>query len=105
MKTAIENALDSIKGKTVKVDKMEEPKKVKGDNTECCSMYNGRPSLYLNEKEFSNIPGLSVGSKVVLVIECEVMSINSYSSLDKDKKPKKSYNCDLAIDAISDITG
>lgn len=105
MKTAIEKALEKIEGQTVKVDKMEEPKKKKGDNMECCSMYNGRPSLYLNDKEFSGIQSLNVGDKVVLVIECEIMGVNSYSNLDKDKKPVKKFNCDLAINAISDITG
>lgn len=105
METAIEKALKQIKGKSVKVDKIEEQKKSKSKVGIHAYPCDERPALYLNDKNFTSIPKLTVGDKVVLVVECEVKSVSNYSSLDDKNKPKQSYNCDLAINAISDITG
>ncbi|EGD47133.1 hypothetical protein Cpap_1525 [Ruminiclostridium papyrosolvens DSM 2782] len=105
METAIEKALKQIKGKSVKVDKIEEPKKSKSKGDPIVYSSDPRPTLYLDDKEFTSIPKLTVGDKVVLVVECEVKSVSNYSRLDDKNKPKQSYNCDLAINAISDITG
>jgi membrane-bound inhibitor of C-type lysozyme len=104
METAIEKALKRVKGKSIKVDKIEKPKESKSKDVPIAYACDKRPFLYLNDKEFTSIPNLTVGDKVVLVVECEVKSVSNYSSLDDKNKPKQSYNCDLAINAISDIT-
>lgn len=98
MKSAMEKALD--KAKSVNVQKLEEPKPPKGIPA---SDWDGRPSIYLDDKQLSTISRYKAGDKVVLAVECSVQSINTYDRKNGNKS-EKSMSCSLTIEAIADIT-
>jgi hypothetical protein len=103
MKSPIEKALDKIQDKNVNIEKMPEPEKPKKGSPEIAVAFDGKPRLYLNDKELSKIASYKAGQKVILVMEGTVESINTYDSI-ADKKTQKSYTSDIRIDAIADIT-
>jgi hypothetical protein len=102
MKSAMEKALDKIGN--LDIQKMEEPKKEKGKDNECCpSMDYYKPTIYLDDKELSTIGNYKIGDKVILVIECSVKSLSQHEEV-KGKEKKKVLHCDLCVEAIADIT-
>lgn len=103
MKSAIEKALDKISSKNVNVQKMEEPKPPKKLKDGEIPVANFKPSLYLDDKELPTIPKYKAGDKIILVIECTVKGTSAYDRLE-GKETRKTFNADLEIDAIADIT-
>jgi hypothetical protein len=107
VKGIIEKALDKL-DKSVPVTNMEPPKQEKASKNSIeapVAAYDNRPRLYLDDKEFPTAAKYKAGDKVVLIVECEVTGVSQYDRIGNDKKPEKSYNADLCVHAIADITG
>lgn len=93
LQTALSKA---AKGKAA-VHRVPAKKEDKGLSSYESSYYP--PTLYLREKDFPGIEKYTVGQKVQLAITAEVISVNM-----REDNNKKSFNCDLKLTEISDIT-
>ena len=93
LQTALSKA---AKGKAA-VHKVPAKKEDKGLSSYESSYYP--PTLYLSDKDFPGIEKYTVGQKVQLAITAEVISVNM-----REDNNKKSFNCDLKLTEISDIT-
>lgn len=100
LKTALEKA---AKGK-LKTHKVPERKEPKGAGMAAPSSdYYWPPSLYLSDKDFPGIENWKGGDTVTLVVTAKVRS-QSTNEYDEGKGKKRTFNADLEITSISDIT-
>jgi ribosomal protein L21E len=101
MKTAIEKALDNVKG--ISIEKIEKSKK--GDKKDECYPIDTRPRIYFSNADIEGIKNYKAGEKVVIVCECTVENVSNYSRTDGDKgEVKNSFSCDLVVESVADIT-
>jgi hypothetical protein len=92
MKSAIEKALDNVKN--LNVQNLEAPKPEKAKKGEVVAAYDGRPTLYLSDKELSTIRNYKIDDDVVVVCQGKVKEISSYDS----------PHISLKIESIADVT-
>lgn len=103
--SAIVKAIESAKSKAVKVEKIELPKPSKSKSKGLViepGYY--KPTLYIDNKELSNIGDYKAGEKLVLVIECTVKGISIDDRVDSDGKVVKRQSASIEIDSFADIT-
>jgi hypothetical protein len=101
MKSPIEKALDKIG--SINIQKLEEPKKEKANGKNDFIVYDPRPTIYLSDKDMPTAAKYKAGDKVIIIAECTVVSTNTHDRIE-GKETKKSFNTDLRVDAIADIT-
>lgn len=106
MASIIQKALENAKQSAVKIETISTPKEKPNKGKKSVPVpYNvvWKPSLYLDDKQLANIGQYKAGDKVVLVIECNVRSVNTSDRII-DGKSEKRHDAEIEIESFADIT-